>query len=106
MGNRRLDRLLAAASNRVAGATVLRLDDFVAQRGALANDERFEPPQLAGRITEVSGQGATGVLFCAVGLVLDAQVRDESVAWIAVGGSTFGPTDLDDSSSDLDPWWS
>jgi recombination protein RecA len=104
MGNRDdLDRLLASASNRVAGASVLRLDDFVAQRGAVANDdERLELPQLAGRITEVSGHGATGVLSCAVGLVLDAQVRGEPVAWVAVGGSTFYPPDLHDSGVDLD----
>jgi recombination protein RecA len=39
---------------------------------------------------------------CAVGLVLDAQTRGEPVAWIAVGGSTFYPPDLDDSGVDLD----
>lgn len=103
MGNRDdLDRLLAFASNRVAGATVLRLDDFVAQRGAIANDDqRFELSQLAGRVTEVSGYGATAVLSCAVGVVLEAQARGEPVAWIAVGGSTFYPPDLDDSGVDL-----
>jgi recombination protein RecA len=104
MGNRDdLDRLLASASNRVAGATVLRLDDFVAQRGAIASDDhRFELPQLAGRVTEVSGYGATAVLSCAVGVVLDAQTRGEPVVWIAVGGSTFYPPDLDESGVDLD----
>jgi recombination protein RecA len=104
VGNRDdLDRLLATASNRIAGATVLRLDDFVAQRGASANEQqRFELPELSGRITEVSGHGASAVLSCAVGVVLDAQLRGEPVAWIAVGGSTFYPPDLAESGVDLD----
>lgn len=97
MGNRDdLDRLLASASNRVAGATVLRLDDFVAQRGAVANEhERFELPQLSWRAallkSEVTARPASVVrgrpgARCAI--------RGEPVACVAIGGSTFCPPDL------------
>lgn len=53
-------------------------------------------PLLLGRLTEVSGIGATGILSCALGLVAEAQ-RDEAryglAAWVGTTGSSFFPPD-------------
>jgi recombination protein RecA len=63
--------------------------------------ERWSCPQLAGRLVELSGVGAVASLTAAVGLVLDAQERDEPVAWLTLPGSTFYPPDVADSGVDL-----
>jgi recombination protein RecA len=105
MGDRdELDRLLASASNRVAGATVLRLDDFALQRGAVApvDEPRFELANLTGRITEASAVGPSAVLTCMAGLVVETQASGQPAAWIAVGDSTFYPPDFAEAGVDLD----
>ncbi len=58
--------------------------------------------QLGGRMVEVSAMGAAAALTAAVGLVLEAQVEGEPVAWIALPGSCFYPPDLADSGVDLE----
>lgn len=58
--------------------------------------------QLAGRLVEISGQGAAAPLTSAVGLVLDAQMDAEPVAWIMLPDTAFYPPDLADSGIDLD----
>ncbi len=62
---------------------------------------RFCLPELAGRFVELSGEGASAVLTYAVGLVLDAQLRSEPVAWVTLTDSVFYPPDLADSGVDL-----
>lgn len=53
-------------------------------------------PLLLGRLTEISGSGASGVLSCALGLIAEAQ-RDEArygpPAWVGSTGSLFFPPD-------------
>ena len=67
------------------------------------NDRRKDPrevpwglPLLLGRLTEISGSGASGVLSCALGLIAEAQ-RDEArygpPAWVGSTGSLFFPPD-------------
>ena len=80
------------------------------QRSALRGDRdphasvdipRFCLAELAGRLVEMSGEGASAVLTLAVGLVLDAQAAHEPVAWIGSEESSFYPPDLADSGVDL-----
>jgi len=57
---------------------------------------------LTGRLTEISGQGATAQLTAAIGLVVDAQAQGEPVAWVTLPGSIFYPPDASESGVDLD----
>jgi recombination protein RecA len=59
--------------------------------------------ELAGRMVEVSSDGATGAsLTLATGLVVEAQDQAEPVAWVSTGGGTFFPPDADAAGVDLD----
>jgi recombination protein RecA len=58
--------------------------------------------ELVGRLTEISGHGATATLTVAVELVLQAQHEGEPVAWVAGQPSTFYPPDVAASGVDLD----
>jgi recombination protein RecA len=62
---------------------------------------RFILEEVAGRLVELSGEGACAVLTLAVGLVLDAQAAREPVAWVSSDESSFYPPDLADSGVDL-----
>lgn len=69
------------------------------RRGDRRKDPREVPwglPLLVGRLTEISGSGASGVLSCALGLVAEAQ-RNETrygpPAWVGSTGSLFFPPD-------------
>jgi recombination protein RecA len=67
-------------------------------RGPLSRPENSAPPrfvlaELAGRLVELSGDGASATLTLALGLVLDAQREGEPVAWISADASTFYPPD-------------
>jgi recombination protein RecA len=69
--------------------------------------EPRQPPtwsraELAGRLTEISGQGATSSLSSAARLILDAQIEGEPCAWLTRQGSCFFPPDLAASGIDLD----
>lgn len=67
------------------------------------NDRRKDPrevpwglPLLVGRLTEISGSGASGVLSCALGLIAEAQgdeARYGPPAWVGSAGSLFFPPD-------------
>ena len=63
---------------------------------------RWSREQLSGRLTELSGVGAVASLTSAVGLVLDAQLESEPVAWITLPETAFYPPDVADSGVDLD----
>jgi recombination protein RecA len=58
--------------------------------------------QVAGRLVEISGVGATASLTLAFGLVLQAQHQNEPVAWIACDDSLFYPPDAAEGGVDLD----
>ncbi|MCG8422791.1 MAG: recombinase A [Proteobacteria bacterium] len=57
---------------------------------------------LSGRLTEISGVGAVASLTSAIGLVLDAQIHNEPVAWVSLPTTSFYPPDVADSGVDLD----
>src|SRR5262245_63854142 len=80
-----------------------RADDLRLARPATTpvDAPRLARDQLGGRLVELSAQGAVATLTCAVGLVLEAQVQAEPVAWIAIAGTSFYPPDLADSGVDL-----
>jgi recombination protein RecA len=56
---------------------------------------------LAGRLVEISGFRASANLTVAFGLVLEAQKKDEPVAWVTLSQSTFFPPDAAESGIDL-----
>jgi recombination protein RecA len=68
---------------------------------AQGDTARFCLEELAGRLVELSGEGASAVLTLAVGLVLDAQAAREPVAWVSSDESSFYPPDLAESGVDL-----
>jgi recombination protein RecA len=57
--------------------------------------------ELAGRLTELSGQGCPANLTLACSLVLDAQQEGETVAWITGKESSFYPPDAAEAGIDL-----
>ncbi|MET0391371.1 MAG: recombinase A [Polyangiales bacterium] len=57
--------------------------------------------ELAGRLVELSGDGAAAVLTAATKLVLDAQAALEPAAWIGTDESSFYPPDVAESGVDL-----
>lgn len=58
--------------------------------------------QIAGRLVEISGVGATAPLTLTFGLVLQAQQQNEPVAWITRDDSLFYPPDAAEGGIDLD----
>ncbi len=58
--------------------------------------------QVAGRLVEISGVGATAALTLAFGLVLQAQRQNDPVAWITRHDSLFYPPDVAEGGVDLD----
>lgn len=57
--------------------------------------------EVAGRLVELSGMGASAVLTAATGLMLDAQRMQEPVAWVGTDESSFFPPDVAQSGVDL-----
>jgi recombination protein RecA len=55
---------------------------------------------LGGRFLEISSQAVS--ITAAGSLILDAQLRGEPAAWVAVGGSTFFPPDFAACGIDLE----
>lgn len=82
------------------------LQEMVAARaGRVALEPSPRPwslEQVAGRLVEISGVGATVPLTLAFGLVLEAQWHHEPVAWIARADSSFYPPDAAEGGVDLD----
>lgn len=73
-----------------------------AENTPFASEPRWSREHLTGRLTELSGVGAVATLTAAVGLVLDAQLQYEPVAWITLPDTSFYPPDVADSGVDLD----
>jgi recombination protein RecA len=65
------------------------------------SDPRFGLAELAGRLVELSGDGASAVLTAATKLMLDAQAAREPAAWIGTDESCFFPPDVAESGVDL-----
>jgi recombination protein RecA len=63
---------------------------------------RFAVAELAGRLVELSGDGASAVLTLAMRLVSDAQEAGEPVAWLGSDGQLFYPPDAAESGVDLE----
>jgi len=84
-----------------------RLRDIVAatkpRRGGASSSAQapWTRPNLAGRLVELSGGEASSALTFAVALVLDAQRRGETAAWVASRESCFFPPDVDATGVDL-----
>jgi recombination protein RecA len=79
--------------------------DVVARAGSqprAAEAPRFALAELAGRLVELSGDGASAALTLAMRLVLDAQQAGEPVAWLSSSGHTFYPPDAAESGIDLE----
>ncbi|MEZ4649500.1 MAG: hypothetical protein R3E97_12100 [Candidatus Eisenbacteria bacterium] len=57
---------------------------------------------LTGRFVELSSAGASVALTAVSALVVEAQLRREPAAWVAIGESTFYPPDLAEVGCDLD----
>jgi len=57
---------------------------------------------LTGRLVELSGAEDSCALTFAFGLVRQAQLKDESVVWVAPATETFYPPDVASSGIDLD----
>jgi recombination protein RecA len=64
--------------------------------------EAWDLARLSGRIVELSGSGAAAPLTAAFGLVLEAQRKGETVAWILRRDSSFFPPDAADGGVDLE----
>jgi recombination protein RecA len=84
--------------SRAAAQVVRGLDGYRVHPG----QARFCLEELAGRLIELSGEGASAVLTLAVGLVLDAQAAREPVAWVGSDACSFYPPDLAESGVDLE----
>jgi recombination protein RecA len=66
------------------------------------HDPAWQVAALAGRLVELCAGRASAVLTAAFGLVLDAQQRDEPVAWISDRASSFYPPDAAANGIDLE----
>ncbi len=62
----------------------------------------WELPLFAGRLGELSGGKASAILTLAFRLVLDAQRRDEPVAWITHPDRAFYPPDVAEAAVDVE----
>ncbi|MBI2091106.1 MAG: recombinase A [Deltaproteobacteria bacterium] len=58
--------------------------------------------EVAGRLAEISGSGATAALTLAFGLVLEGQRQGELVGWVTTAESSFYPPDTAQEGVDLD----
>jgi recombination protein RecA len=97
-----LRAFLAQARGTAATARVLSLDELRARRGAEEVAEPWGLPALRGRLVELSGRGARATLTAAFGLVLEAQLAGEPVAWIlSPENGTFYPPDVAEAGVDL-----
>ena len=76
--------------------------------GALRQSPRSDPQSgwnlagLAGRLVELSGAEDSASLTLAFGLVREAQLMNEPVAWVALETHTFYPPDAAAGGVDLD----
>ncbi|MBI4240536.1 MAG: recombinase A [Candidatus Rokubacteria bacterium] len=77
-------------------------EGFSIRREAAAWPASWSLSELAGRLVEISGAGATAALTLAFGLVLEAQREGEPVAWVTTTETSFYPPDTAEGGVDLD----
>jgi recombination protein RecA len=70
--------------------------------GSFSARSEWTPTSLAGRLVELSGGEDTATLTCAFGLIRQAQLLGELVAWIGTVHETFYPPDVATGGVDLD----
>ena len=63
---------------------------------------QWTPSALAGRLVELSGSEDSGALTCAFGLIRQAQMLRDPVAWIGTTREIFFPPDAAEGGVDLD----
>jgi len=68
----------------------------------LSSRAAWELPVFAGRLGEICGGQASAILTLTFRLVLDAQRRNEPVAWITRQDRTFYPPDVADTAVDVE----
>jgi len=71
------------------------------QRSDVAQPVLWSLSEIAGRLVEISGSGATASLTIVFGLVLEAQKRGESVGWTTSIENFFYPPDVAQRGVDL-----
>jgi hypothetical protein len=57
---------------------------------------------LTGRLVELSNAGTSVALTAVTSLLLEAQLRREPAAWVAIGDATFYPPDMAEAGCDLE----
>lgn len=96
---------MAKAITGAAQPPAGQVPEVVARAGSqskVAEPPRFALAELAGRLVELSGDGASAALTLAMRLVLDAQRAGEPVAWLGSDERTFYPPDAAESGIDLE----
>ena len=83
-------------------ATTRALDRLPRGMSTTPSPAAWQLPAFAGRLGEISGGRDSAVLTLATRLVLDAQRRDEPVAWITRPDRVFYPPDVAESSVDVE----
>ena len=86
----------------MAGLRARHLISSLSSHAPAPSSSHWTLARLSGRLTEVSGMGASVRLTAAVALVLEAQRRGERAVWIGLADSTFFPPDAADAGVDLD----
>ncbi len=93
-----------AAAAGFAGTSALALPGCALSPGAAAAPavSPWSRPNLTGRLVELSGQGGAAVLTAAMRLVVDAQSRGETTAWVTTRESNFFPPDAAQAGVELE----
>ncbi len=92
----------APAGSARASASVVALAERRDRAPLVVEAPSLARAQLTGRLIELSAIGASATLTTAIGMVRDAQIEGEPVAWIALPRASFYPPDVADSGVDLD----
>lgn len=97
-------RRFAGGAAGFAGTSALALPGCALSPGAAAAPavSPWSRPNLTGRLVELSGQGGAAVLTAAMRLVVDAQSRGETTAWVTTRESSFFPPDAAQAGVELD----
>jgi recombination protein RecA len=85
----------------LAGLRTSRLVATLSSAGSSATASGWGLLPLCGRLTEISGAGASARLTAAVGLVHETQRHGERAVWIGLADSMFFPPDVADAGVDL-----
>src|SRR5262245_32467527 len=70
-------------------------------RDSYGHRDDFDLSTFTGRLVEFSGWQSSARLTAAIGLVIEAQKKNEPVAWVTLQDSSFFPPDVAASGVDL-----